>query len=488
MSDYVQIARVYLYRPAVAFWVFLLFCLVAQTGGETLVARQTVPPPSVAMGGIMSYKSYLAMFVYFNACVLGVMLRDCLARPWATVVPGYRQKHLVVATLLAGVCLGVPLFVLEVVGLGDNCPGSGLVIALTCLAAGLWTMHHPALGVLAIPFLVFVMARADESPGLAAFLEGNRLGISGTVACGSLVALGALAWRLLTWTEEGVEYATARVWGDLLRGRKAVFRGPLPISVESLGAGPADPRGAGQTLSRLMTPFSNLTRIDRLDGYCERSLWQRVGLWRMGTAPTRSSASLGRLMVFSLVLIPISAWFWPTFGAELAAKNIVLIFAVGVMTNPFAVGLFWFMRRQRLGYESLRPLSRPAFVREIGLAIFCDTALAWLGGVVVLGVAAILWAPELLQARNLLLFLSCTAAGQLGAFALLAIWSWRRGTAASIWCAVGAFMVLAQWMIWAMDTRSGVAVHVALASVVTVASLVTIALAYRRWCLADLDA
>jgi hypothetical protein len=42
-------------------------------------------------------------------------------------------------------------------------------------------------------------------------------------------------------------------------------------------------------------------------------------------------------------------------------------------------------------------------------------------------------------------------------------------------------------MIWTMDGSIGIEANLAIASLLAAASLATIPLAYRRWCLADLD-
>src|SRR5215470_6523030 len=152
----------------------------------------------------------MAMFAYFNACVLGVLLRDNIAHPWASVLPHYRKKHLLVTTLIALLFLGIPMFSMEFVGTSDIAPTSVAVIFLTCLAAGLWTLHHPLLGFLALPFLVFVFA-PSSSAGLAAFLAGTTPATSATLLFISLAALLALAWRLLVLKEETLEYQVARV-------------------------------------------------------------------------------------------------------------------------------------------------------------------------------------------------------------------------------------------------------------------------------------
>jgi hypothetical protein len=169
------------------------------------------------------------------------------------------------------------------------------------------------------------------------------------------------------------------------------------------------------------------------------------------------------------------------------ARDTVLIFSVQVMTNPFSFWLFWFKRRHRLGYESLRPRTRQEFVRELGLALLWDSIQFWLGGVVFMGIAAAIWAPELLQVKNIILFICCTGVGQLCAYAMMGIWSLKRGMIASLWCALCAFMASALWMVLTMNGSIGVEVNVAIASVLAGASVAAIPLAYRRWCRADLD-
>ena len=39
-----------------------------------------------------------------------------------------------------------------------------------------------------------------------------------------------------------------------------------------------------------------------------------------------------------------------------------------------------------------------------------------------MGIAAAIWAPELLQVKNILLFIFCTGVGQLCAYAMMGIW------------------------------------------------------------------
>ena len=158
MGDYLRIARAYLSRTAAAVWCFMFLCLLTFDIAEAVSAfdGEFARNQGGILGGVLSRKSYMAMFAYFNACLLGVLLRDNIAHPWASVLPHYRKKHFLVATLIALFFLAIPMFSMEFVGTSDIAPTSVAVIFLTCLGAGLWTLHHPVLGVLAFPFLVFL--------------------------------------------------------------------------------------------------------------------------------------------------------------------------------------------------------------------------------------------------------------------------------------------------------------------------------------------
>jgi hypothetical protein len=446
MGDYLRIARAYLCGTAAAVWCFMFLCLIAEA--VSAFDGEFARNQGGILGGVLSRKSYMTMFAYFNACLLGVLLRDNIAHPWASVLPHYRKKHLLVTTLIALFFLAIPMFLIEFVGTSDVAPLSVAVIFLTCLAAGLWTLHHPVLGVLAFPFLVFAFAHSSSSPELAAFLAGTNPAASAALVFISLLALCALAWRLLAFNEDMLEYSIARVWGDFLRGRGGqTFRGQAKTIEDYLAALPADKRATLQNFDPLKKPFSNLKQVDNLSGYSERSLWQRLQLWRLGTAPTRTSVSVGWLIVLSLIIVGIQTIGGRLVGAELLpAGDAVVIFSLQVMTNPFNILLYWFTRLHRLSYESLRPRTRQEFVRELGLALLWDIIQCWLGGVLFMGIAAAIWAPELLQVKNILLFILGTGVGQLCAYAMYAmmgIWLLKRGMEASVSCAFCPFLAMA---------------------------------------------
>ena len=83
MGDYLRIARAYLRGTAAAVWCCMFLGLLFFSAvGEELARNQGGIP-----GGVPSSKSCMAMFAYFNACLLGVLLPDNIAHPWASVLP-----------------------------------------------------------------------------------------------------------------------------------------------------------------------------------------------------------------------------------------------------------------------------------------------------------------------------------------------------------------------------------------------------------------
>lgn len=490
MGDYVRITRAHLTGTTIAVWSFLLACLVLITtvDGESASFRSMALPQNGFLNGVLSRKSYMAMFAYFNACLWGVLLRDTLAQPWATVVPRYRQKHLVVALVNAILFLAIPMLLLGFVGNRNVALTSIFVIFLTCLSAGLWTLHHPILGLLALPFLAFTFASSSASPRFTAFLAGQTPLASLGLSLLSLLALGAFAWRMLQFREETLEYVIARVWGDLLRGRSGpVFQGQARAFADSLEPPPRDPQNGVPAPGEL----SNLNLLDRLSPGRPLTFWQRLQLWRLGIAPARTSGSTAWLVLITLVIIPVMLAMTGWGGAGLSARNTVLLFAAQVMTNPVTLWPFWLQYRQRLSPQLLRPLTRRSFLREHGLVLAGDLAQCWIGGVSYAVVAGALWAPELLDTGNLLVFLTGTAAGQVWVFVTMSLWlrtPGTRGVAANIAYACSPFVAMTAWTeTVVMNGGINLNLRLAVIAILTVTGVAAITLVDRLWRQADLD-
>ena len=480
MSEYIRVSRVYLTKTTIQVWCFLLVSLLAitLTNLEDLAQSQ-----GGFLSGLLSRKSYLAMFSYFNGCVLGALLRSNLAHPWASIVPNYRRTHLIVVSAIAILLVGIPMLSMEVIAESGIALASVAVIFVAGLAAGLWTLHHPLLGLLAIPFLLFTFAPSESSPALTAFTLGTAPVASACVAGVSLLAIAALAWRVCVMNEEMNEYRTARVWTGFVRGGQSL---EFPNVYSSLAS---DHHTARSTRHDALPAWLTIQRpIDRVANSRPRNIWQRAQLWRLGTASTRLPVSLALLVVVTLLMIPPMTMIQRLADTENPARDAVLIFSIQVMTNPVLLWLPWLSRRHRLGVESLRPTSRQGFVRELGLALCFDTFQCWIAGILTMGVAAFLWAPDLLRARELVIVVLCTGAGQICAYAWMATRlstiSKDGNVAGATWSFV-PLLVMATWMLFAVQ-RVPFAVSLLLAFILATAGLAAIAFAYRKACQSDL--
>lgn len=474
MGNYLRIARVYLRGVTAAVWCFLFLCLLVCLSQY----REIAGNQAGILSGILSPKSYLAMFAYFNAWVFGAHLLVNCADPWASVLPQYRQKHLLVAAILALLFLGIPVLSLMWGGTSDIAPLSVATIFLTFFTAGLWTPYHPFMGFSAFFLLAFVFVPSSSSADFAEFLAGRYPSISVALIFGCLVAIGAFAWRLLALHEEKLAYQMAAVWGALFRGRrKQTFWGQFSNQrQEQLWKQWQESQHRRRlkptNFDPLKNPFTNLKQVEELSGYRERSLWQRLQLWRLGTRPQRLSTECALSAGINLIAC------LPVFPARVA-----LMFSVNVMNNLF-LWRSWFNRRHRLGYESLRPRTRQEFVCELGLALLWDVIVCWVWGVLFAGIIAAIGARELLQVRNIVLFILGTGIGQLCVYAL-AIWLangvWFAFTAICLWICLGSLMVRT------VNGSTGIEVSLAVLSVLAATSVAAIPLAYHHLCRADLD-
>ena len=162
MGDYLRIARVYLRGTAAAVWLFLFLCLLSISANAGDRGQPRWHP----------WRRPFEKIIHGNVCVFQCLsirrpsqrqhgppvgVRAAALSPEAS--PGHYAHRIVFPgdpDVLDGVC-----------GNQRHRPTSVAVIFLTCLAAGLWTLHHPLLGFLAFPFLAFAMTPSSSNPDLA---------------------------------------------------------------------------------------------------------------------------------------------------------------------------------------------------------------------------------------------------------------------------------------------------------------------------------
>ena len=309
---------------------------------------------------------------FFVVTILAPHLKQQIASPRAVLIPGYRGPHLVVA---AAFYLPVVLLLPLLISIAFHFPfWSMLAVIIPFLTLVLWAWYLQSRVLMAAGMLLWFSAYWP--PGRRAFVaaltQTPLLPALGLIAVAS-AALFLLTRRFLTLREEMPAYGLGvptNTWGHLRSGSA-----PVPV-----GAGV----NYNSALQRFFTGPSD-RYFDRLDA-APASLWARLRRW---SVIWNNKPFLGMFVV----VVAGQVVFFKYSGREYAWGMLVGQLAFFSMIPLLS-------RAQRLlptlGYESLRPLRRSAYLRERALAVAAQTAQFWLAlAGAVIALTAVLSPPTL---------------------------------------------------------------------------------------------
>jgi len=333
------------------------------------------------------YATFGFCFMYCFAALI-TQIKQLFATPLASLLPGYRVPHLVVALILAvPVLVVVPLLV----SLGLQLPILpllGLTVAFCALVA--WGVYRNS-----VPFMGLALALWFAPSLFAAyvflwhFLTDNTL----ATALGGLLLLGAgvvgfafFVRRLLRLNEEMPEYARnvpTNYWDSLKSLRS--YRPATRVNYQSRwGQFFYDPYDAD---------------VAALAATGHWGFWRRVARWRMAQSTRRAMIPVAVMMAFMTGL-----------GLRGSGEGGV-IFAVSqlLMVPMYLILVRQVPRQPMLGYESLRPVTRRAYLKENALAIGLQAAELWLLMAVLLVLEMAVLVPGVLGTPQPWLLLGGTA-------------------------------------------------------------------------------
>jgi len=304
---------------------------------------------SVRMGALFFCGSAAA---WLGAMIAG-HAKEQLGDARASLVPGFRTPHLVIATVM---------FLVLVVGLACVVawgevwvPGYlGIVLAITALLAWMGQLQTPSLIILGAAVVTPVFF-ADGRALFTDVLRGRAAGVGYAVLAASVAALVGLWWRLAVMSEEMPEYGRGGGVG-------------LRLKVRMTGD-PAFQRENAAGASRIESFVRQARRFDAVPNIAAAGFWPRAGHWRfvIGT---------GRMPIF--VALVLGLWV-PLLQATTTKPDVGII--VALVSASFVPGLMfaatWPRRWYVLGDESLRPASRRQFIREHGAAMAMEYAITW---------------------------------------------------------------------------------------------------------------
>ncbi len=415
----------------------------------------------------------LLMTVAFPVFLIGIHLKQQIASPRASLMPGYRVPHLIVAGLLIACFLGLSLVGVE--ELNWQLPGI-FAVALYAISLSLHLGARPGfVSVLLYVFAVLVPIVPHLRAVMVEMLAGREPWLAWSLLSANVAWLALLVDHLMKLTEDDPDYGRVQPMhiGDL---RAATVRNQLRTQMSDYkwwwdwALASSDRRLAAITSKPAVT------------------LWQRISLLRIG--------EYGRTNLWAMVLIVAAAELFILYLArsELttdqhfrSALSLPLLFS---FTLPWAQWITWIMRWPRLGYESLRPATRQQWVIENALALLTDLGRylsLWLILQVVLLFVFLRQFSESPVLWEAAAFCLCGQVFSFGACALVA--SFRYSVMTLIAQSLLLVTVMTPWFLssaWRDQNNSGAAVELILGAVGGVLGLIFGTIAFRRWCSIDL--
>lgn len=462
MNKYRQVAMSYLTRKILL--LTAVFSLVLSLGflchlmthpGEVLV----VVLPQMLMG------------VAFPVFLIGVHLKQQIASPRATLVPGYRRPHLVVAAILTAI--PVALVMLGMSQSSWSVSGLLALVLYVCslsLYLGASPGPLPLLGyILGILFPIIPHFRAV----LGEMLMGRQPWLVWSLISAEVASIVLLVDHLLKLKEDDPDYGKVQqfnVW-DV---RASTVRNQQRTQMAYYE----------WMLNTLLLPTS--WRLDRVTKQPARTLRQRVALLRLGdnwpANPFMTALIIGSVEYF---MLHESRVHLTTERAFRTALSMPLLFS-------FVLGwAHWgpFLHRwPRLGYESLRPFTRQQWVQESGLAVLRSMSSHLALWLVVQLTLLFCFLREFSTSPVIWEAVAWVVGGQVLVFGASA---WMSSFGAGYWRLFGMTMVIALVTVpWSLLSVGPAVTPVPFGYVLglagTVIGFVITGLAYRRWCRVDL--
>ena len=406
--------------------------------------------------------------------MMGWMLKLQFANPRARLLPGFRAAHLVVAGAIVGAAIAIQA-VLVPPGGGAVEPLALLSLSLLAIVAAAWIAYLMSLvGFCLFIIITLLFARIfapQHITGLIQALNDSPIVCLG-IACVGLAAMAALGVRLWTLSEEKPKYSrqVPVFWDFTSRAGNRNRRRWEALAIAR----------SGTHVWLRDVQFRLVLRRNMAMGPLRRLLLRQLA----GGFAGLPLMTITFVSMLSLLLR--QSWLQKPVDADgvffLAFFPQYVVFCM--------LGAVWLRRRSFLAPESLRPLGRRDFVRDLARSMACDIA----GPAAVHCAMIFIWLklvwPQVAPPGLLLPWLALTVAQYVVAYCLL-FWlvSLRRPLVQflgiSVANAISAALVMAALFFAAEGFWSPV--NVAAAIIATALAMALLyQLAFRRWCRLDL--
>jgi len=449
-NAYAQVALTYVRRPCAA-PQFLLIGLGSLAGFGL-----------VMLGNFKNSIAVVVGIVWILATFAAVHLKQQFADARAHLLPRYRPVHALVAAAvlltLAGVFPGFCAWLW-------NLPLAGvLVLTVSFLALALWGTLRNSYLLATLPMVLFFGLLTDKGQRLAAefFAPERRMWALALLATSAIAA--ALGFRrMIRLNEDQPEFHSGVTH---YAGRWTQMTGQQRVA----------PPPAGSFRDWLNDRHMN--EILAHARQANTSARSRVARWQVGTL----TGIAAWLVALALVA------YWQVLSTVFVSMSPVFLFQLPIFILP-AVQSHWFTRAPMLGYESLLPVERRAYVQQMGLALlWSQTRILLLSAGLCLACLALV-SRQPLMPDVIALLIAIYALWQVWSFGVFAWflqyrtpWAWMGGMMLGVVVMPPLLAVAAEGH--AIETRL---IVLGIGAALAGAGLLLAWAAYRRWLQIDLD-
>jgi hypothetical protein len=408
------------------------------------------------------------MILFAQAWILWSLLahvKEQIGAPRAVLVPNFRTPHLVIAGAFAAVPLViVPLGISAAYGLP---PLAVLATGIAFSALVLWSLYLPRWPWVTLLIVLWFGSLLEVGTHYFYIELANTATIADVLAMAlGLAAIGGLGVRLMRLREEMPEYA-----------RQIASNRWQTMTMAQMPQSPGQPNTYDKPMTRLMYAGAR-RRLASLAAAAPSSARARLERWRLAGNPTSLQWIIAPIFLLEILIMT------RTTGEFNAQFMLIQLVGFPTMFFPqFALGTW-----PTLGVESLRPVTRAAYLRQRGGTFALQLGQVWVILAATLVTCAAVFQPGTLASAQFWISLAVTALAQFPLFAV-SVWVLRlRWPLAT----VGATSVFAglgfAGSAWCHDSRMAppAAWVAAILGAVLLVSVIILRDAYRRWMQTDL--
>jgi hypothetical protein len=468
-NPYAQVALTYIRRPFSTWFVGL--------GSVFAVCVITATAVADRFGGLRDSVFVQLMYFFSVFLFLAMHIKGLFADSRAYLTPGFRRVQATIAAGAAVIFAGVlPAGLSWFMGWH----GIGFVaVAALLFGTVLWVVVKDATWTMfAMMFGWSAVCATESGPAWFRELLAGQIDLQALAILVLGILITVLAGiRLAGLSEEKLTYDSTLRWDwDWSQKTRQGWS------------------GEGRILPGLRDWIREreMTRLARLARRASRSWWARTCRWQVGMI---TGWSLWFWILGILIHIQAVSWWLQTKSPKPAAAMMGITSIVLTFVPPMlaVIGILQW-RTFKLNHESLLPVERKCYIRQLGAAAALSHFQLWAG----MSVALVLWwlliGPRPLQLALFGGVLAFSAAFQVALFGLVVWIAWYQAKARGVFVLFSVlfaaqFPLLLWWVRrWSVDSPGQLPQEVIwIAGILAVLGLLLTYDAYRRWLKADFD-